>query len=162
MNRRHRLILDLTVWGISVAFLCVLVSRPSDAASPAAPDAAAVWREECGSCHIAYPPRLLAAASWRVVLERLDQHFGVDASLEPARVASIRSYLETHAAPSATTANGTATPRISTLPWFAREHAEIAADVWRRPSVRSRANCAACHATAEAGVFNEDGIRIPK
>ena len=162
MHDRRRRILDLIVWGIGVAFLCVLVAPPSEAGSPAPPDAAGLWREECGSCHIAYPPRLLPAASWRVVLERLDQHFGVDASLEPDRVAAVRSFLETHAAPSARAASGAETPRISTLPWFVREHSEVSADVWRRPSIRSRANCAACHTAAENGVFNEDGIRIPR
>lgn len=162
MNDRRRVILDLIVWSIGVAFLCVLSTRPSDAASPASSDAAGLWREECGSCHIAYPPRLLPAASWRVLLERLDRHFGVDGSVDPTRLAAIRSFLETHAAQAGRTASGTDTPRISTLPWFAREHAEISPEVWARPSVRSRANCAACHSAAEQGVFSEAGIRIPR
>ncbi len=25
----------------------------------------ALWQAECGSCHVAYPPRLLPAESWR-------------------------------------------------------------------------------------------------
>ena len=162
MNDGRRVILDLIVWAISFSFLWVLVARPSYAALPSQADGAGVWREECGSCHIAYPPRLLPAASWRIVLERLDKHFGVDASLDPARVAAVRAFLEREAAPSGRAADTAGTPRISTLPWFGREHSEVSAEVWRRPSVRSRANCAACHAAAEKGVFNEDGIRIPK
>jgi hypothetical protein len=162
MNEGRRQILDRIVWGISIALLVVLLAQPSFAASPAAPDAAATWREECGSCHIAYPPRFLSATAWRAVVARLDQHFGVDASVDPTRVAAIRSFLEAQAALSATPVSGAATPRISTLPWFVREHSEVSADVWRRPSVRSRANCAACHSAAEQGVFNDDGIRIPR
>lgn len=162
MHDRRRRKLDLVVWGIGVGFLVALVAATSEAATPTAPDAAAPWREECGSCHIAYPARFLPAASWRVLLERLDRHFGVDATIDPAHLAAIRPFLETHAAPPGGTASGTDTPRISTAPWFVREHAEVAAQVWRRPSVRSRANCAACHTTAEQGVFSDDGIRIPR
>jgi hypothetical protein len=29
------------------------------------------WHSECGSCHVAYPPRLLEAASWRTIMQGL-------------------------------------------------------------------------------------------
>lgn len=162
MIRRRLTSLTVIGWAAAAALLSALLPYPSAAQSPARPDAARAWRDECGSCHIAYAPRLLPAESWRVVLDRLDQHYGVDASLDPARVAQIRSYLVAEAGlPGRAPAPGR-TPRISTAPWFDREHAEVAAEVWRRPSVRSRSNCGACHSGAERGAFNEDGIRIPK
>src|SRR5512145_3377199 len=40
------------------------------------------WLEECGACHIAYPPRFLPAESWREIMIGLDDHFGSDASLD--------------------------------------------------------------------------------
>jgi cytochrome c551/c552 len=162
MNDRHRQTPDLIAGAMSLVFLCVMITRPSNAASPAQADAAVTWREECGSCHIAYAPRLLPAASWRVLLARLDKHFGVDASLDPARLAVVRSYLEAQAGSPGRIEGSAVTPRISALPWFGRDHSEVPDQVWRRPSVRSRANCGACHTAAERGDFNEDGIRIPK
>lgn len=162
MTPRLRMVLDSLVWCLGVGLLCALIARATAAAPPASPGAADAWREECGSCHIAYAPRFLPAASWRVLLERLDRHFGVDASIEPTRVAAIRSYLEAHAAPAGAATTAAELPRISQLPWFEREHSEVPADVWRRPSVRSRSNCGACHEAAARGMFNEDGIRIPR
>ena len=39
---------------------------------------------------------------------------------------------------------------------------EIGAEVWRRPGVKSPANCLACHGGAERGDFEDDRVRIPK
>ena len=33
----------------------------------------AAWKSECGSCHVAYPPGLLPAASWRAIMAGLDR-----------------------------------------------------------------------------------------
>ena len=57
------------------------------------PDA---YRQECGACHVPYPPRLLAAA------------------------------------------------------------------VFQRPAIGTAANCAACHAGADEGAFDEHGIYSPR
>jgi hypothetical protein len=46
-----------------------------------------LFRAECGSCHLAYPPGLLPAASWQRIMIRLEGHFGDDASLDPATAA---------------------------------------------------------------------------
>ena len=47
------------------------------------------YRQECGSCHVPYPPALLDAASWRALMGGLDKHFGSDAGVEPAVRADI-------------------------------------------------------------------------
>lgn len=41
-----------------------------------------VYKAECTSCHIAYPPQLLSAPDWRRLLSGLDRHFGTDASVD--------------------------------------------------------------------------------
>lgn len=53
-------------------------------------------------------------------------------------------------------------PRISTSPWFRREHDEIAASTWKRPAIGSAARCEACHTDAAQGRFSERAIRIPR
>lgn len=119
-----------------------------------------LYRQECASCHLAYPPGLLPAASWRRLMETLPTHFGSDASLDPDSVRALSGWLQAHAAratPAAAPEN-----RITRSRWFLREHDEIDASVWKRPSVRSPAHCAACHGGAEQGDFHERHIRIPR
>ncbi len=165
MNCSLSRLVDLLVWGLCAVFLYVFTTHLGLAATPAAlpaPSAAAdVWREECGSCHLAFPARLLPAAAWQQLLTRLDRHFGADAALSDGRAAIIGQYLQAHA-PSGAPPAGSELPRITRSAWFEREHDEVPAEVWRRPAVRSRGNCAACHAGAEQGVFSERQIRIPK
>ena len=42
--------------------------------------------QECASCHVAYPPGMLPAASWARLMSGLGQHFGTDASFDPQEV----------------------------------------------------------------------------
>ena len=129
-----------------------------------------IYQEECGSCHLAYPPALLVAASWRAVMAGLDKHFGSDASLEAAKAKEIGAYLEAHSAQQEKTlardAQGRPALRITESAWFRREHRDghdgITAAVWKLPSVKSAANCAACHLGAEQGDFSERRISIPR
>lgn len=122
----------------------------------------AKWQQECGSCHLAYSPGLLPAESWRKVMAGLDKHFGADATLTPAENREITAFLVEHAsnrwrAPSAPL-------RISETRWFRHKHDghEISPDVWKRPAVKSPANCLACHPGAERADFDEHRVRIPK
>lgn len=119
-------------------------------------------QQECGACHMAYAPGLLPAASWRKIMSGLDKHFGTDATLSAPENREITAYLVDHAsnrwlAPSAPL-------RITEAIWFQRKHDghEIAAAVWNRPAVKSRANCQACHIDAEKGDFDEHRVRIPQ
>ena len=130
------------------------------------------WQQECSSCHLAYPPSLLPKASWRGVMAGLEQHFGENASLDPATRADILRFLETYAADSGSSRMGdkvmrraapdAAPLRITETRWFVREHHDVSRTTWSRKSIGSAANCAACHREAERGVFDEDTVRIPK
>lgn len=116
------------------------------------------YRDECGSCHIAYPPQLLNKASWQQVMGGLDKHFGTNASLSPEVQARLASYLQDSAADT----SGKPSPRITQTAWFQREHDEIGAATWQRKAIGSPANCGACHQGAEQGDFSESAIRIPR
>ncbi|ACC75364.1 diheme cytochrome c [Paraburkholderia phymatum] len=120
------------------------------------------YRQECATCHLAYPPGMLPAASWQRILGNLQHHFGTDASLDADSVRQISTWLAANSA--GDTAAHAAPPedRITRSHWFREEHAEVAADVWKRPMIKSASNCAACHTRAEQGNFNEHFIRIPQ
>jgi len=120
-----------------------------------------VWKEECGSCHIAYPPRLLPASSWKQIMSSLDKHFGSDASVDQKTADHIAAFLERNAGRER--ASGTSTNlRITRTRWFLREHHEVSARTWLSPKVKSASNCEACHIDAANGNFSEHRVRIPR
>lgn len=125
-------------------------------AAPADPSYVA----ECGSCHPAYPPGLLSAASWGRVMQGLDKHFGSDASVDAATHAHIDRYLRDHAGPERKF--GTSALRISETRWFRKEHDEVPVGAWTSAAVKSAANCGACHLGADRGDYGERMVRVPR
>ena len=141
----------------SVLMLGATASAAAESRGPAPVNS--TWRTECGACHLAYPPPLLPARSWRAVMSGLDKHFGTDASLDPAAAAEIAAFLERHAGRDG---GATTSLRITDTPWFQRKHRKISDTVWARPAIKSRANCSACHAGADRGNYDDDTVRIPR
>ncbi len=122
----------------------------------------ATFQQECGSCHVAYAPGLLPAASWTKIMGGLDKHFGVDASLSAAENKAVTDFLVKNASNRWTAS--TAPLRITESVWFKSKHDshEINPAVWKRPAVKGAFNCSACHTTSDKGDFSERNIRIPK
>ncbi|MBZ8141867.1 cytochrome C [Rubrivivax gelatinosus] len=129
------------------------------AAAPLLP----AYEQECGgSCHVAYPPGMLPAESWKRVMNGLDRHYGSDASLDAAAQKQIAAWLDTQAGSGRRARSAPPEDRITRSAWFEREHDEIRAAVWQRKSVASPANCGACHPRAAQGDFEEHDVKIPK
>lgn len=122
----------------------------------------AKWKEECAACHIAYPAKLLPAESWKSMMGSLDKHFGSDASLDAASVTEISTFLQNNAGKQRGKAAAKPVLRITETSWFKREHDEISAQTWKKPLVKSAANCGACHTQADNGDFSEKNLRVPK
>jgi hypothetical protein len=120
------------------------------------------YQQECASCHVAYPPGLLPAASWQRVLNNLPRHYGTDASLEPATVRELAAWLDANAGSYKRVREQPPQDRITRSAWFVRKHDEVPARTWNLAAVKSAANCSACHRQAEQGDFNEHNVRIPR
>jgi hypothetical protein len=135
--------------------------RGRDAAVPSDPEARALYRKECGACHLDFPPSLLSAASHRQVMAGLARHYGQNAELDEATRARLEAWLVANAGGRDGGAAPGAAPRITTAPWFAREHRKVGAAVTARPSIKTLANCAACHRGAQDWDFDEDRVKIP-
>ena len=122
------------------------------------------YKAECGaSCHVAYPPQLLPAASWRKLMAGLDKHFGSDASLDAKTAREIGDYLDAAAGTKKKVSADGAPLRISETQWFRHEHGEeLPASVWSNPKVKSPANCEACHTRAAQGDYSERSLRVPR
>jgi hypothetical protein len=97
------------------------------------------YKEECGSCHFAYPPGLLPSKSWEKLLtaDALSKHFGENAELDSDTLKVIHDYIK-------------------------RKHREIPEKMIKgNKDVKSLSYCDACHTQANKGVFDADTVRIP-
>lgn len=157
-----RKLFSATLWSVLVLPFCVFAAGDDDdnERTTRRVPVPTVYIEECGGCHVPYPASALPVASWNTLMSRLDRHFGSDASLAPDVADPIRRWLQSNAGRGA--ANINEPLRITRAPWFLREHDEIALATWRSPAVKSAANCAACHRSAESGHFSEHDVRIPR
>lgn len=125
------------------------------------PNAPAAYTQECASCHLAYPPALLPARSWRRLMGGLDKHYGSDASLDAATAQQIDGWLQAHAGTYKRVNEEPPQDRITRSAWFERKHRKIDPAVWTLASVKRAANCAACHTAADRGVFDDDDLTYP-
>jgi hypothetical protein len=131
----------------------------------------ALYTEECASCHFLYLPGLLPAGSWTKVMDGAEDHFGEDLALEAETSVEILKYLKANSAETTGAKRSVkilkslrgATPiRITEVRYIVKEHREIKSKVFKRESIVSFSNCAACHRTADKGIFEENDIKIPK
>lgn len=130
-----------------------------------------VWQEACSDCHMAYHPSLLPNRSWQRMLDEQSEHFGEDLFLLPETVAALRRYAAESAAERVerelswrtlqSLKVGETPMRITDTPYWKHVHREISTDVWNRPAVNGKFNCAACHQDAEQGGFMNDAMSIP-
>lgn len=148
-------------WAWALLVLAAFNSAQADSGRLALPPAPAAYTQECGACHLAYPPGLLPARSWQRLMGGLDRHYGSDASLDAATLRQINDWLQAHAGTYKRVKEAPAEDRITRSAWFERKHRRIDASVWRLPSVKSAAQCAACHTGAEQGRFDDDDLRLP-
>lgn len=159
----HRRAVGWRALAAAAALTAVVPARAADAAVPI--DPLSTYRRECGSCHLAYPPGFLPAASWQRLMSNLPKHFGSDASLDAATLAQLQAWLAANAGTSKKVRRDPTPPpddRITRAGWFVREHREIPAATFALPAVRPPSNCAACHTQANQGDFDEHSIRIPR
>ena len=152
---------DLTIWigTLVTTFGLLAFDACADDRRRAAPDP--VWQKECGACHIAYPPRTLAATQWRTVMSGLDRHYGSDASLPQETAARIDEFLAKHGGGGAKVTSASTPPRVTDTPWFRDEHRELPAGTFASPAVGGAGNCAACHREAAKGDYSERSIVVP-
>ena len=104
----------------------------------------AAWRSECGACHMAFPPGMLPAGDWLVIMRGLDRHFGANASLDEPVRSQIAAFLERHGASGFFLGGGDEAPRITATSWFERKH-QGAIRLWRKGRVKSLVECPVCH-----------------
>lgn len=107
-----------------------------------------LWRNECGVCHMAFPPGLLPSEDWLDIMAQLDKHFGVDASLDPSVSSEIAVYLKQNGGNhDGFWGRGEDLPRITTTAKFQKKH-RGAIRLWSKGQVKSLNDCGTCHKEA--------------
>jgi hypothetical protein len=151
----------VTLMGLAAGPALADDHRQHQASAPLLP----AYQQECGSCHLAFPPSMLPAPSWQRLMGNLPRHFGTDASLDAPATQQLAAYLAANASDGSSKRRTLEQPpqdRISRLSWFVHKHDEVPSDAWKRKAIGSAANCAACHPGAADGNFNEHQVRIPR
>jgi Dihaem cytochrome c len=146
-------------------------TRAEPVGGPRATPEWAAYQEECGACHLAYPPGMLPRRSWDALMGGLADHFGQNAELDPAPQEAMRAWLSRWAAESGSrrrsrkilrSLGGSPPLRITDSAWWRKKHDEVPEDRFARTSVGTRANCGACHPDADQGEFDDDRVKIPR
>lgn len=132
------------------------------------------YKDECGACHLAYPPGLLPTQSWEKLLteDALSDHFGDDASLDSDTLKEIRDYALENAADKSwykrsrkialATAQGETPLRITEVRYIKRKHHDIPEKMIKgNKDVKSLSHCNKCHTKANEGTFDSDTVSIP-
>ena len=151
-----------------------------------------LYLEECGSCHLAYQPELLPRASWKKIMANLENHFGDDVQLTPNKHYALSRFIYKKAADKfaakagekvvidrnpykkagseqtyrskmiMASLNNAAPIRITEIPYIKDLHKAVNKDLFKRKSVRSFANCEACHLSADGGLYYPKHIHVPE
>ena len=128
------------------------------------------YAQECGSCHMAYPPSLAPSPRWIAIMDGLPNHFGEDATLEPGLMSRIRAYLtmnaaekwDTRAAHELQGSNPLDPLRLTATPFWIHMHRGIPESVFKSRAVGAKGACEKCHSDASTGRFDPQDIHIPE
>jgi nitrate/TMAO reductase-like tetraheme cytochrome c subunit len=121
-----------------------------------------VYIQECGSCHVPFPANFLPKASWGRVMNDLEKHYGSDACLDPVTHKQIETWLQSYGGLGKRAKEEPQQDRITRSAWFERKHREVSEATFKRASIKSPANCMACHRDAAHGDFEDHNVSIPK
>jgi hypothetical protein len=138
-----------------------------------APVSLPAWTDECSSCHYAYPPGLLPAASWQKLLSpaALGKHFGENIEMKDEVRRTLLAYATANAADRSlakrsrklvASLDGAAPERITETPYICRKHQGLPKQlVQDNPQVKALSQCDACHTEAKTGNLDDDTVLIP-
>jgi len=108
-----------------------------------------LWQSECGSCHMAFPPALLSSGDWQILMQGLDKHFGVNASLDAKSRDQVAAFLDRNAGSGWT--HSADSQRITETAWFIKKH-QGSIRMLLKGRIKSLVDCLACH--KESGAEN--------
>jgi len=134
------------------------------------PAANASYEDACGGCHWAYVPALLPSKSWANILETLNDHFGNEVVLTALQRSEISGFLASNSSENTSakigrritqSLGGVSPKRVVDVPYVQKKHRKIDHATFSRKSIKSLANCIACHPSASSARFDDGDVNIP-
>ncbi|OED38009.1 hypothetical protein AB833_21430 [Chromatiales bacterium (ex Bugula neritina AB1)] len=121
-------------------------------------------KNECSACHFAYPASMLPEASWKKIMESLENHFGEDASLDSQTIQYITQYLVSQAGDAENRSlkfvrgldNQNPPIRITETKYWITRHPGISKEILPSGLAGLKSNCAVCHLSAESGYYEKN------
>jgi hypothetical protein len=122
------------------------------------------YKTTCGGCHLAYPPMLLPASSWKKIVNQSEDHFGEQVLIDSQSKIIINQYLMENGADRSSSKEavkimkclkGKTPSRITEIPYIKRIHRKIPLEVFNRKKIESLSNCLACHKRADQGIIDD-------
>ncbi len=163
---KTRWLVGITLLGTTLVFGLYGVVINAREGEPKLFEPDAVYIEECGACHLAYPPGLLPPESWQKMMGDLKDHFEESAELDEETADYIANYLDRLALrpgnPSRMNQMLRNMPdnpplRITEFPSFLDMHAEIARQLGvEKLDEGFLSPCADCHRQAGSGLFDKE------
>lgn len=130
-----------------------------------------LYQKECASCHFGYQPALMPKTSWQEMIKTLENHYGVDASLDEEDTQKILEYLSANSLENSTSKRARKIQRsinpdkiytsITQIPYFEKKHRKIPQHLIDQKEVKSLSRCASCHREAERGIYDDKSVNIP-
>lgn len=132
-----------------------------------------LYKKECASCHFGYQPGLLPAQSWSYIMQNLENHYGVDASIDEQDRQAISTYLLANSSEKAAATyrrsakltnsleRGVLYQSITEIPYHIRKHRKIDKHLITQKEVGNLSRCAACHTSADEGIYRKRYVKIP-
>jgi cytochrome b len=128
------------------------------------------YAKECGACHSVHHPTVAPAATWRAIFGDLKNHFGENASLDPALTERLMAYAvansseqwDTRVANVMRVASKEQPLRLTDAPIWKRIHEDLPERLFKSKAIGGKLNCTNCHRDAETGVFAPRAIAIKK
>ena len=130
-----------------------------------------LFLQECGSCHFAYQPGLLPKRSWIKMMGDLENHFGVDASLDKFDNKILLAYMIKNSSDNSKRYRSkiitkyikpdTTPLRMTQTYYFKLTHNGLTKSMISKYADGHISNCLKCHPKANQGLYNDEYIRIP-
>ena len=159
-------------WVASPFFVLLFFSTTMGTKQPTTLSIPPIYKKECGSCHMAFPPNALPTKSWQIMMADLQDHFGDDASIVESARKEIEDFLVRNSADKSLEeasikfirSIGKDNPplRITEIRYWKEKHKSVQQAIYQRETIKSKINCVACHKWAEYGSFEDSDIKIPR
>ncbi len=152
-------------WKVLMVLACSLIGAGVQAQVNVPIPAFTPYTQQCNVCHLAYPPGMLPAASWKKMLDDMPQHFTAQVMVNIDTQNQISEWLQAHAGTFALVAEEPPQHRITQSAWWQKIHignSKLPAAVWKKPPVAKGSACVSCHHNAAQSEFNAKAVRVPK